>query len=333
MTKIKWGILSTAKIAETALIPAINKSKNSELISVASRNKNKANKFAKLHSIPNNHGSYKKLYNDPNIDVIYNPLPNHLHLKSTIEAAKAGKHVLLEKPITLRSKDVDKLIDISKKNKILISEAFMVRHHPQWIWIKQQIKKGFLGKVHSINSVFSYNNKDPKNIRNIKKYGGGAIYDIGCYPIQISRFILGKEPLQVMAISKFDKIFKTDFLSSAILDFGDIHSLFTVSTQSTMKQSVTILGDRKAIVVENPFNAIPSKTTTIIVYNNKSIYRNKNLIKVFPPSDQYENQVNDFSKKIIKKNKFIHNLEDAKKNMRVIDSIFLSNKFRKWTKV
>ena len=333
MKKMKWGILSTAKIAETALIPAINKSTKNELIAVASRNKNKAKKFALIHSIPNSYEAYKRLYKDPNIDIIYNPLPNHLHLESTIEAASSGKHVLLEKPITLRSKDVDKLIKISKKNNVLISEAFMVRHHPQWIWIKEQIKKNFLGKIHSINSVFSYNNKDPKNIRNIKKYGGGAIYDIGCYPIQISRFILDKEPLRTIAVSKFDKKFKTDFLSSAILDFGDIHSLFTVSTQSTLKQSVTILGDKRSIVVENPFNAIPSKTTTIIIYKNKSIYRDENSIKVFPASDQYENQVNDFSNQIIKKDNFINNLEDAKKNMRVIDSIFLSIKSKKWTKV
>ena len=333
MTKIKWGILSTAKIAETALIPDINKSKNSELICVASRNKNKAIKFAKLHSIPKNHGTYKDLYNDPNVDVIYNPLPNHLHLESTIKAAKAGKHVLLEKPITLKSKDVDKLINISKKNNVIITEAFMVRHHPQWLWIKQQIKKGLIGKVKSINSVFSYNNKDPKNIRNIKKYGGGAIYDIGCYPIQISRFILGKEPLKVLALSKFDRKFKTDFLSSAILDFGDIHSLFSVSTQSTMNQSVTILGDKKALFVENPFNALPDKSSNIVIYNNKSIYRNENVIKIFSPSDQYENQVNNFSKNILKNNKFIYDLKDAKKNMKVIDSIFLSSKSNKWIKV
>ena len=333
MKKIKWGIISTAKIAATDLIPAIKKSKNSILQSIASRDLNRAKKFAKIHSIPNYHGDYHSLYQDPNVDVIYNPLPNHLHLNSTIEAANNKKHILLEKPITLSSKDVDKLISISKKNKIVITEAFMVRHHPQWEWIKNKIKKGFLGKVESINSVFSYNNKDPKNIRNIKKFGGGGIYDIGCYPIQISRFLLNREPNQAIALVRKDKNFKTDILSSVILDFNGTHSVFTVATQSTVTQSVTILGTKKSIYVENPFNAISSKNSTVIIYNSKSIYRNENIIKIFNPSDQYENQVTNFSHNLINNINFDYNLIDAKNNMKVIDAIFLSIKQKKWIKI
>ena len=333
MNKIKWGILSTAKIAETALIPGIKKSKNSILYSVASRDITRAKIFSKKHSIPNFYGSYEELYNDPNVDVIYNPLPNHLHLKSSIKAAKNKKHILIEKPITLKANEVDQLSIISKKNHTIITEAFMVRHHPQWQWIKKNIDNGFVGKIHSISSVFSYNNKDPKNIRNIKKYGGGALYDIGCYPIQISRFISGKEPKKVIGIANLDKNFKTDVLTTGIMDFDSFHSTFTVSTQSCLKQSVTINGSKKTIVIENPFNAMASKKSTIIVYDGSSIYRDDNKIYKIKSSDQYENQVTDFSNYILKKNKVKYGLSDAKKNMKVIDAFFKSIKDKKWIKI
>ena len=331
--KINWGILSTAKIAETALIPAIRKSKNSNLYSIASRNEDKSKKFASKHSILISYGSYKKLYTDPDVDIIYNPLPNHLHLSSTIEAAKNGKHVLLEKPITLKSHEVDKLISVAKKNKIIIKEAYMVRYHPQWIWIKKKINENFIGDIQSIQSLFCYENKDKKNIRNIKKYGGGGLYDIGCYPILISRYLLNKEPSSVIAIEKIDKKFKTDILTSAILDFNGVHSSFTVSTRATLTQKVTIVGSKKTIVIENPFNPKPDKKSTIVIYNGKSIYRNENIIKSIPASDQYENEVTYFSNCILKHMEIDYGLEDAKNNMKVIDSLFNSIKKNKWIKV
>ena len=333
MKKIKWAILSTALIAETALIPAIKKSKNSILYGVASRSKNKAKKFATKHSIPNFYGSYDDLFKDSKVDIIYNPLPNHLHLQSTIDAAKQFKHILLEKPITLNAKDVDKLSKISIKNKIIIKEAFMVRYHPQWQWIKKKIKDGFVGDVHSIQSVFCYNNRDKSNIRNIKDYGGGGLYDIGCYPIVISRYLLDKEPTKVIGIANYDKNFKVDILTSGILDFKGITSTFTVSTQSTLNQKVTIVGWKKTLVLENPFNANPNLNTTIIIYDGKSIYRKDNKIKNIKASDQYENQVNVFSNHLLKNKKIDYGLDDAKKNMKVVDSLFKSIKLKKWIKV
>ena len=187
------------------------------------------------------YGSYSELFEDKKVNVIYNPLPNHLHLKTTIEASKNKKHVLIEKPITLESKEVDQLIKIAKKNKVIVKEAFMVRYHPQWKWIKEFINKGSIGKVRSISTLFSYSNIDPKNIRNIKKFGGGAIYDIGCYPVLISRYLLNKEPKRVIATAILDKIFNTDILSTAILDFDGVYSTFTCSTQANFSQQVLIL--------------------------------------------------------------------------------------------
>jgi len=330
---INWGILSSAKIGWEHVIPAILKSKNSKLVAIASRNTLRAKKLAQKFKIDKSYGSYQELYKDQEIDVIYNPLPNHLHIKSSIEACKNKKNILLEKPISLKATDIDPLMKYASENKVVIKEAFMVRHHPQWQWVKKYIKSGKLGSISSISTVFSYNNKNPKNIRNIKKFGGGAIYDIGCYPTVISRFLLDKEPKRVVGLAKNDKKFKTDILSSVVLDFGEIYSSFIVATQSTFSQQVTILGTKKTLIVENPFNAIATKPTTVVIYNGKSIYRKENTIKVFPAADQYEHQVTKFSNELLNKTKADYDLKDAKKNMKVLDAIFLSIKKNKWIKI
>ena len=330
---INWGILSSAKIGWEHVIPAILKSKNSKLVAIASRNTLRAKKLAQKFKIDKSYGSYQELYKDQEIDVIYNPLPNHLHIKSSIEACKNKKNILLEKPISLKATDIDPLMKYASENKVVIKEAFMVRHHPQWQWVKKYIKSGKLGSISSISTVFSYNNKNPQNIRNIKKFGGGAIYDIGCYPTVISRFLLDKEPKRVVGLAKNDKKFKTDILSSVVLDFGKIYSSFIVATQSTFSQQVTILGTKKTLIVENPFNAIATKPTTVVIYNGKSIYRKENTIKVFPAADQYEHQVTKFSNELLNKTKVDYDLKDAKKNMKVLDAIFVSIKKNKWIKI
>ena len=330
---INWGVVSTAKIGWEYLIPAIHRSRNSKITALASRDLSKARSLSNRMKIPKYYGSYKELYRDPDIDIIYNPLPNHLHIKTSLEACHNGKHILLEKPLALNAKDIDPLIKAAKKNKVIIKEAFMVRHHPQWQWIKKYIKSGKIGKITNISSVFSYNNKDPKNIRNIQKYGGGAIYDIGCYPTVISRYLLDREPKKLVASAFKDKNFKTDVLSSVLMDFGGIYSSFTVATQSNKSQQVFILGTKKSIVIENPFNAEPKKSSNIAIYHGNSIYRKDNTIKTFPPIDQYEVQVTAFSDHLLKKTKVDYDLVDAKKNMKVLDAIFKSSKKGSWVKV
>ena len=330
---VNWGIISTAKIGWEHVIPAIQKSKNSKVSALASRDLLKAKTLAKKFKIPKSYGSYKELYQDPEIDIIYNPLPNHLHIKTSIEASSYGKHILLEKPLSLKAKDLDPLIKAAKKNKVIIKEAFMVRHHPQWQWVKKYIQDGNIGAVSSISTIFSYFNKDPKNIRNISKFGGGAIYDIGCYPTVISRYILNQEPKRLVATAIKDPKFQTDILSSVMMDFGGIYSSYTVATQSNNSQQVFILGTKKTIVVENPFNAVASKPTTVVVYNGHSIYRKENTTKVFPATDQYERQSTAFSNHLINRTKVDYDLKDAKKNMKVLDAIFKSIKKNKWVKV
>jgi predicted dehydrogenase len=332
MKKINWGIISSALIAREHLIPGIQQSKNSTVYGLASRNKNTALKVSKAHKIPHSYDSYKKMYKDKNIQVVYNPLPNHLHLSSTIEACKNKKHVLLEKPITLKAKDVDKLIKVAKENKVIVKEAFMVRYHPQWLWVKKYIKDGKIGTLKSIQTSFSFFNDDPKNIRNIKKYGGGTVYDIGCYPVLISRFLIDKEPKRVVSTSIIHKTFKVDTLTSAILDFDGVFSTFTCSTQSALNQQVVITGTKKTIVIENPFNP-KGQATNIIIYKGSSIFRKDNELKVIPKSNHYTNLVETFSDHLLKKTKVDYGLSDAKKNMKVLDAIFKSAKNKKWVKV
>ena len=331
--KIKWGIISTAKIAETDIIPAIKKSNNSELVAIASRNKDKARKFSKKNKVNKFYSSYKKLYEDETIDVIYNPLPNHLHVNSTINAINNNKHVLLEKPITLKSKDVNLIKKAANKKNKIVKEAFMVRHHSQWQWVKKYVDSKNVGKINGITTLFSYKNLDPKNIRNIKKFGGGGLWDIGCYAIVISRYLMGKEPKRVVAEANFDKNFKTDNLATAILDFGGVYSNFIVSTCSTVSQQVLILGSKKTICIENPFNAKSEKDTTIVIYNGNSIYRKENSVKVFPKVDQYERQVTNFSNHILKNTPIDFDLNDAQKNIKVIESIFSSIRTKKWVRI
>ena len=330
---INWGIISTAKIALEHLIPAIMKSKNSNLLAIASRSKRSAYKISKKFNISRSYGSYDELYQDPDVDIIYNPLPNHLHIKSSLKACAQGKHILLEKPLSLTAKEITPLIKNAKKHNVIIKEAFMVRHHPQWQWIKKYIKSGHIGEVSNISTVFSYSNKNPKNIRNILKYGGGAIYDIGCYPTAISRYILDKEPKKVVASAIRDSKFKTDILSTANLDSDGVFSSYTVATQSTYFQQVIVLGTRKTILVENPFNAIKTKPTTIVIYNGKSIYKKENTKKIFKSTDQYEHQVTLFSDHLLKNKKVDYDLKDAYKNMKVLDATFESIKKGKWIKL
>ena len=256
-----------------------------------------------------------------------------MHVNSTINAIKNDKHVLLEKPITLKSEEVNIIAQAAKKNKKIVKEAFMVRHHPQWQWVKKYIDSNKIGKVNGITTLFSYKNLDPKNIRNIKRYGGGGIYDIGCYAIVISRYLLNKEPKKVICEANFDKKFKTDNLTSAILDFNGVYSNFIISTCSTVSQQVLILGSKKTICIENPFNAKAHKETTVVIYNGNSIYRKDNKIKIFPKVDQYEKQVTNFSNHILKKTPIDYDLKDAQNNIKIIESLFKSIKTKKWVKI
>jgi len=312
MKKIRWGILGVAKIATAKVIPAMQKASNVEIAAIASRDLSKARTAAEQLGIPQAYGSYEELLQDPAIDAIYNPLPNHLHVPWSIRAAEAGKHVLCEKPIALSVAETRDLIAARDKAHVKIGEAFMARTHPQWLRAAEIARSGRIGEPRVVSGHFSYFNRDPKNVRNIAEIGGGGIMDIGCYPITLSRMIFAAEPLRVHAFLDRDPDFKTDRLASVILQYPQGQASFTCSTQLVPYQKMHIFGTTGHIEIEIPFNAPPDKPTRIFVNDE---------VEEFPVCDQYTIQGELFSRAILENAEVPVPLEDALKNMIVIEAI------------
>ena len=326
-SKLRWGILSTAKIAREKVIPALQNGDYCEVTAICSRSIEQAEATAKALNITKAYGSYEELLKDQEIDAIYNPLPNNMHLEWSIKALKAGKHVLCEKPIGLNANEAIELNSVAKQYPSLkISEAFMYRFHPQWIKVKSLIDEGSIGEVKAIQSFFSYYNVDPQNIRNRVEVGGGALMDIGCYCISFPRFIFGTEPKRLVSMMDRDPVLKTDILSSAMLDFADgRNSSFTCSTQLMPYQRVQIVGDQGHIEIEIPVNAPKDASSKVWL-------RTKNGSEAFTIDavDQYTLQGDAFAKAIINDSEVQPSLDDAIANMKVIDAVVESAKTNSW---
>jgi predicted dehydrogenase len=328
--KVKWGILSTASIGERRVLPAMLHCERGELAAIASRSLDKAKTMAAKFSIPKAYGSYDELFNDPEIEAIYNPLPNHLHVEWSFRAASHGKHVLCEKPISRDVAEARRLREAADRFHVKIGEAFMVRSHPQWLRTAELVGTGRIGKVRSVLGFFSYFNVDPQNVRNIADNAGGAIMDIGCYPIKTSRFVLGEEPIRVSACIERDPNFKTDRLSSAILEFPSAQSIFTCSTQMVNYQRMQFFGDTGRIDVEIPFNAPTDKHTRIFIDDGKDLAGANAVMESFPICDQYTIQADLFSAAIRENTEVPNPIDDAICNMAVIDALFRSAHSGKW---
>jgi len=313
--KVRWGILSTANIALAKVIPAMQRSPWCEITAIASRDLSKARRAAADLNIPNAYGSYEQLLADDTVEAIYNPLPNHLHVPWTVKAAEAGKHVLCEKPIALNATEARALLDVRDRTGMRIQEAFMVRTHPQWLETRRLIRTGRIGSLRSITCFFSYFNPDPANIRNHLDFGGGALMDIGCYPITISRWIYDAEPQRVLGLTERDAVFGTDTLTTAVLEFSEGHSTFTCSTRLAPYQRMIFHGTEGRIEVLIPFNAPNDQPTQILL--------NDELIE-FPVCDQYEIQGSLFSQALRENREQPIPLEDAVHNMIAIDAVLKS---------
>jgi len=324
MKTINWGIISTAKIGINHVIPAIQASNTGTVHAIASRDAEKAKSTANKLDIPVSYGSYEELLADDSIDAIYNPLPNHLHVPWTIKAMEAGKHVLCEKPIALDADEAESLLLKTREFPDLkVMEAFMYRFHPQWKEARSLVKSRKIGALQSIQSVFSYFNDDPGNIRNRPNMGGGGLMDIGCYCISLSRFIFGKDPDSVYGEVDIDPDFGVDRKASAILTFGDRTSTFTCSTRMQNFQRVMIFGTEGMIEIEIPFNAPADKPMNIYLVKDGR----RETIN-FEEVDQYRLQADAFCESIINDTAVPTPLEDAVANMKVIDAIFESDKKR-----
>lgn len=331
--KVRWGILSTANIGPTKVIPAMQRGEWTEVTAISSRDLGKARQTAERLGIPRAYGSYEELLADGDIDAIYNPLPNHLHVPWTIKAAEAGKHVLCEKPISMNAAEARRLIDVRDRTRVKIQEAFMVRTHPQWLNARELVKSGRIGELRAITGFFSYFNRDPNNIRNKPEIGGGALMDIGCYPITMSRFIFAAEPLRVLASVERDLEMGTDRLMSAILDFPAGQASFTCSTQLASYQRMQLCGTHGRIEIEIPFNAPPDQATRFFIHDGADLGGRNPEVRQFPACDQYTIQADLFSQAIRENSEQAIPLEDAVKNMAVIDALFRSEASSTWESV
>src|ERR1700738_636918 len=297
--KVRWGILSTAKIGVKKVIPGMQKGKFCEITAIASRDLRRAKETARSLGIAKAYGSYEELLADPQIDAIYNPLPNQLHVPWSIKAAEAGKHVLCEKPLSLTVEEAKKLVAVRDRTKVKIGEAFMVRTHPQWLRARELVASGRIGQLRSALGFFSYFNNDPTNIRNIPVYGGGALMDIGCYPINTSRFMFGEEPTRVLGLVERDPQMKVDRLTSAVLRFPSGQSTFTCSMQLVPYQRSQFFGTKGRIEIEIPFNAPPDRPTRLFIDDGSDLLGGGIVTETFPVCDQYTLQGDDFSKAIL----------------------------------
>ncbi|MFL6215398.1 MAG: Gfo/Idh/MocA family protein [Blastocatellia bacterium] len=330
MKKVSWGVLGVAKIATQKIIPAMQRGQWSSVAAIASRDIQRAEEAARALGIARAYGSYEELLADPEIEAVYIPLPNHLHVPLTIQAAEAGKDVLCEKPIALSADEARTLIPVRDRTHRRIEEAFMVRSHPQWLAALDLIKAGRIGELRAVTGAFSYFNRDPHNIRNTPAYGGGALMDIGCYLVTMSRYLFQDEPRRVIALIERDPDMQIDRLTSAMMDFAGGQASFTCSTQMVAYQRVQIFGTRGRIEIEIPFNAPPDRPCRIFVDDGSSLFGASAEIIEFPIVDQYTIQGDLFSRRIREGTPSPFPLEDAVQNMAIIDALFRSAETSQW---
>lgn len=320
---INWGVLSTANIGTEKVIPAMQKGSLSRVVGIASRNEESAARAAKQLGIPKSYGSYEALLADPEIEAVYIPLPNHLHVEWCTKALEAGKHVLCEKPLALTAAEIEALDKVAKKAGRKIGEAFMVHTNPQWVFARDAVRQGKLGQVSSFQASFTYFNDDAANIRNIKEYGGGALWDIGCYPVHTSRFVFGEEPSRVLAAIDFDPRFSTDRHVWGILEFPSGRADFYCSTQAASAQKVQIFGSEKRLEIAIPFNA-PNQEPCVVTLSTDSKFPEAEERVSFPACDQYTIQGDEFSRAILEGTEVPVPLSDALGNVRVLNALFES---------
>src|SRR5208282_6170942 len=328
--KVRWGVLSTANIAVKKVIPGMQKGAWSEVIAIASRDRRKADAVARTLGIAKAYGSYEELLADPQIEAIYNPLPNQLHVPWSIKAAEAGKHVLCEKPLSMTVAEARSLLAVQQRTGVTIGEAFMVRTHPQWLRTRELIASGRIGQLRSIQGFFSYFNTDPKNIRNIAECGGGGLMDIGCYPINTSRFLFGEEPLRVSSLLERDPKLEVDRLTSAIMEFPSGHATFTCSTQLVPYQRMQVLGTKGRIEIEVPFNAPNDRPCRIFIDDGRDVFGGGVSLETVPKCDQYTIQGDVFSRAVRGEGEVPVSVEDAIRNMAVLDAVLRSAETGRW---
>jgi predicted dehydrogenase len=333
MEPVRFGVIGTARIAMQKVIPAMQRSAHCRIVAIASRDLTRAEAAATALGIPRAYGSYAELLRDPEIEAVYNPLPNHLHVPLSIEAAAASKHVLCEKPIALTAAEAGRLVEARDRAGVLIQEAVMVRSHPQWLRARALVQDGRIGALRLVQGSFSYMNVDPANVRNQAGIGGGGLYDIGYYPILTARFLYEAEPTRVASQIEYDPSFGTDRLASVLMHFPSGQALFCCSTQLVPYQRMQIIGTAGRIEIEIPFNAPPDRPCRIFVDDGSGLGDASARIETFDAIDQYTVQGDRFARAIREGTPLAFPLEDAVANMRVLDAVFRAGTSGRWEEV
>jgi predicted dehydrogenase len=325
---VRWGVLGAANIALKKVIPGMQKSALAQVVAIASRDIAKARDAATSLGIPKAYGSYQEMIDDPDIEAIYNPLPNHLHVPWSIRAAERGKHVLCEKPIALTAREARELLAVRDRTGVKIGEAFMVRTHPQWLKVKEIVASGRIGELRLIAGHFSYYRRDPADIRSRVDWGGGALLDVGCYPITISRWLFDAEPTEVVGLIERDPEMRIDRLTSGLLRFQRGQATFSCATQLVAYQAVQIFGTTGRIAAS--FHSMPRDEARILVDDGSDLRGGGIETITFPPVDQFSVQADRFSEAIRGVGAVPVSLEDAIGNMAVIDALFRSAESHAW---
>jgi predicted dehydrogenase len=331
MSKVIWGILSTANIGIKRVIPAILSGQRGVIAAIASRDAERARDVAARFGISRSYGIYQALLDDPQIEAIYNPLPNHLHVEWTVKALEAGKHVLCEKPIALDAVQAQAIVAARDRSGRRVIEAFMVRFHPQWHRVRTLVRDGRIGKVRVLQSAFTFPVASPDNVRNRLEYGGGALYDVGCYPIVTARYLLGTEPERVIALVDRDPALAVDRLTSGLVAFpGGEHLLLTSALQLALYQRVVVLGTEGRIEIPVPFTPPKEHACRIVIDSGASLDGSAAVVEEFAPFDQYQLQC-DLAAAAFRNNLAQEfPIEDAIANMRVIDALYRSAISGRW---
>jgi predicted dehydrogenase len=329
--KVRWGVLGVASIAVRRVIPAMQMGEWSEITAIASRDSRKSDETARLLGIPKSYGSYAELLDDPEIEAIYNPLPNHLHVPWSIRAAQAGKHVLCEKPLGVNAAEVRTLLEQRDRSGVKIGEAFMVRTHPRWVRTRELVRGGRIGTLRLIAASFGYLNRDAKNVRNILEFGGGALLDLGCYAVTLSRFLFGEEPFRVLGMVERDPEMKIDRLTSALLEFRSGQSIFTCSTQLAYHRQIAFFGTKGRIEIQRPLNPASDQPSSILIDDHPSESTGQGITaEMIDACDQFTIQGDLFSRAIRNDGEVPVPLEDSVQNMATIDAIFRSAESGQW---
>lgn len=329
---LRWGVLGASRFALNKAVPGMQKAPNVKVVALASRTRDKAQAAADALGIPRALEGYEALLADAEVEAVYIPLPNHLHVPWALRALEAGKYVLVEKPIALEAKALLPLLEAQGRTNLHVAEAFMVRHHPQWQAARRLVEEGQLGSVRAIFCAFSYTNVDANNIRNQVATGGGALYDIGCYAVNTARFLLGREPRQVIAAAERDPALEVDRLTSGLLDFGDVHATFTVGTQHVPHQRVQVLGTKARMEMEIPFNAPPEHACRLRIDPGADVYGSGAQWQSFPAVDQYALQAESFSRSVREGKPLQNDLRDALRTAQVIDALWASMRTGTWAR-